>query len=186
VDSLLTSDAFTNANYDCPHQNIMPLSKDVLALKHALNGFAPSGGTAGHIGLAWGWYLLSPQWAGLYPAASIPKPYTDPKAIKAVLLMTDGMFNTSYFNGAINTTSPTQALALCDGMKAAGIKIYTVGLELALNGPPDDANARALLGACASPDGSGGTEFYDVANGANLGDAFTKIAGKLSHLRLAN
>ena len=185
-DPLLTSSNGSNGNYSCPAQAIMPLSKNPLALKAAINGFTTGGGTAGHIGLAWGWYLISPQWAAMFPPVSAPKPYTDPKAIKAVLLMTDGMFNTSYFNGAINTTSAAQAISLCDGIKAAGIRIYTVGLELALNPSPDDVNARTLLGACASPDGSGGSEFYDVANGANLGEAFSKIAGKLSRLRLSN
>ena len=184
ADSLLIDNG--NGSYSCPAQSIVPLSSNATSLKNAINAYTTNGGTAGHIGLAWGWYLISPQWASLFPAVSAPKPYTDPKAIKAVLLMTDGMFNTSYYNGPMNTSSSTQAIATCDGMKAAGIKIYTIGLELALNGSPDDVNARTLLSSCASPDGNGGSEFYDVANGANLADAFTQIAGKLSKLRLSN
>jgi Flp pilus assembly protein TadG len=167
---------------NCPAQSIYPLSKDPVALKAMVNTYVPGGSTAGHIGLAWGWYMLSPNWNNIWPKPSRVRAYGDPKAIKAVLLMTDGMFNTSY-NG--NPTSPVQAVAVCDAMKAAGVRIYTIGLELALNGSPDDVNARTLLSGCASPDGNGGTEFYDVANGANLAAAFTSIAGKLAQLRLA-
>lgn len=181
--SPLPADPVSASTAYCPAQTIFPLTKNGASLKATVNTYAPGQSTAGHIGLAWGWYLISPNWASIFPRPSAPKPYTNPNVIKAVLLMTDGMFNTSYFNGA---TSSVQAQALCDGMKAAGIKIYTVGLELASNPPPDDTNARNLLSACASPDGQGGTEFYDVANGANLGHAFSTIAGKLSHLRLSN
>ena len=166
----------------CPAQTIMPLNKDPVALKALINGFAPGGGTAGHIGLAWGWYLISPNWNSLWPAASQPKPYGDPKAIKAILLMTDGMFNTAYFND----TSPVQAAALCDAIKAQGVKIFTVGFELALNASPDDVNARTLLSDCASTDGGGGKEFYDATNGSDLSDAFKKIAGKMMALRLSD
>jgi Flp pilus assembly protein TadG len=181
--SPLPADPVSTANTPCPAQTIIPLTKNGSMLKATINTYAPGTSTAGHIGLAWGWCFISPNWTAVFPKQSAPKPYTNPSVIKAVLLMTDGAFNTSYFNGA---TSTAQAMALCDGMKAAGIKIYTVGLELASNPPPDDVNAPILLKYCASPDGQGGTEFYDVANGANLGAAFSTIAGKLSHLRLSN
>ena len=166
---------------DCPTQIITPLTQGGAALKAQINTFTPGGSTAGHIGLAWGWYLLSPNWNTIWPAASRPQPYANQQVIKAVVLMTDGMFNTSY-NGV---GSDVQALALCDAMKAAGIKIYTIGLELADNGSPDDVNATTLLTTCASPDGHGGKEFYSVASSVNLGAAFTSIAGKLSRLRLS-
>ena len=166
----------------CPAQTIVPLSRDGGALKRTINAYVEGGGTAGHIGLAWGWYLISPNWSALWPGASQPKPYGDPAAIKAILLMTDGMFNTAYFND----TSPVQAAALCDAIKAQGIMLFTVGFELALNTSPDDVNARNLLSACASDDGVGGKEFYDASNGSDLSDAFKKIAGKLSALRLSN
>jgi len=181
--SPLPANPVSTAVADCPAQTIIPLTKNGSMLKATINTYAPGSSTAGHIGLAWGWYLISPNWTAIFPKQSAPKPYANSNVVKAVLLMTDGAFNTSYFNGA---TSAVQAMALCDGMKAAGIKIYTVGLELASNPPPDDVNAPILLKYCASPDGQGGTEFYDVANGANLGTAFSTIAGKLSHLRLSN
>ncbi len=164
----------------CPAQTIIPLSKDAVMLKNQVNAYMQAGGTAGQIGLAWGWYLISPNWNGLWPTASKPKPYADPKAIKAILLMTDGMFNTAYFND----TSPAQAALLCDAIKAQGITIYAVGFELALNNPPEDVNSVTLLTACASDDGAGGKEFYNATNGSDLSAAFTTIAGKMMALRL--
>lgn len=186
ADALLIADTVLNPNYSCPVQEIMPLSKDANLLKTTINAYGVGGGTAGHIGLAWGWYLISPNWNGFWPAVSAAKPYGDPKTIKAIIMMTDGAFNTSYYNGPINTTSAPQGLALCDAIKAAGITIYSIGFELASNPPPDDVNAPILLSACASPDGGGGTEFYNATNGSDLSAAFVKIAGKLSKLRLSN
>jgi Flp pilus assembly protein TadG len=160
---------------NCPGQPVMPLSKDAASLKAQIDSFTTDGSTAGHIGLAWGWYLISPNWNTLWPAVSQPKPYGDPKAVKAIILMTDGMFNTNYFGD----TSPVQAAALCTEIKLKQIKLYTIGFELA------DAAAQTLLTDCASDDGAGGTEFYNATNGTDLSDAFKKIAGKLSSLRLS-
>ena len=180
--SSTSSPVGTAAVGSCPAQTILPLSNDAATLKTTVNNYIEDGGTAGHIGLAWGWYLISPNWSSLWPAVSAPKPYTDPMAVKAILLMTDGMFNTAYFND----TSPNQAAALCDAIKAQNIKLFTIGFELALNTSPDDVNARNLLTACASDDGAGGKEFYDATNGTDLSNAFKRIAGKLAALRLAD
>ena len=48
---------------------VMPLTSDVDALKAKINGLSASGGTAGHLGTAWAWYTLSPNWASLWPTA---------------------------------------------------------------------------------------------------------------------
>jgi Flp pilus assembly protein TadG len=174
----------------CPVQAIMPLSKNANALKAAINAYATDGATAGHIGLAWGWYLISPNWSGQFSGVSLPKPYNDPKVIKAIILMTDGMFNKAYFNGPVGSgpdeeaTSVAQTLALCDAAKAEGIKLYTIGFELASNGGKE-LDARNLLTTCASDAAGGGKEFYDATNGTDLSDAFKMIADKLSALRLS-
>jgi Flp pilus assembly protein TadG len=161
----------------CPNQTVIPLSKDAAALKAEINTYNPGGGTAGHIGLAWGWYLISPNWSPLYPTASQPKAYDDALAIKAIILMTDGAFNKAYFND----TSPAQAALLCEAIKTQNIKLFTIGFELGA-----DQTARDLLSTCASDDGAGVKEFYDATNGTDLSDAFKKIAGKLASLRLSN
>ena len=50
-------------------------------------------------------------------AAIKSKMFTDPLI---VIIMTDGEYNTQY----TNETSKAQALALCSGMRAAGIKVF--------------------------------------------------------------
>jgi hypothetical protein len=149
-------------------------------LRSAIDGLAAFGGTAGHIGAAWGWYMLSPNWTSVWPSDSDPRPYGN-DVVKAVLLMTDGDFNTSYRNGNMNSTdvsaagsSSYQATQLCTNMKAAGIKIYSVAFQ----SPPA---AEALLRACASEPG----DYYDANTAGDLKNYFRDIAEKLTSLRIA-
>ena len=44
----------------CPNAALMPLSADIASLKNTIDGFKASGYTAGHIGIQWSWYMLSP------------------------------------------------------------------------------------------------------------------------------
>ena len=67
---------------------------------------AASGSTAGHIGTAWGWYMISPTFSYLWPTASQPAAYGEDHLFKIVILMTDGEFNTFYCNGVISQDSP--------------------------------------------------------------------------------
>lgn len=158
----------TNGNYGCPHSVILPLTNDGNLLKRTIGSYRASGFTAGHIGTAWGWYLLSPSWSSLWPSGSAPASYSTTEVIKAVILMTDGEFNTSYYNGPSNTTSADQARRLCANIKAAGITIYAV----AFNSPPA---AAALLKECATaPD-----KFFSAVDGGQLRAAFASFAGDL-------
>ena len=75
----------TDANASCPVANhndaevnsVQPLSTDKTMLKRRVDKLVTSGSTAGHLGTAWAWYLLSPKWGYLFPAASAPGPYSD-------------------------------------------------------------------------------------------------------------
>jgi Flp pilus assembly protein TadG len=182
-----TSSRYDNRSYFCPNAQIIPLQDvSVAAQKTALQNLVASlhadGSTAGHIGLAWGWYMLSPNWQGFWPPSSSPK-NNGSDVLKAVLLMTDGIFNTSYWtpNGASNGddysvehSSGDLALSLCQNARDAGIVVYTVGFEA----PPA---AEALLQACA---GSAANAF--VASGGNdLNEKFRAIGERLSLLRLS-
>jgi hypothetical protein len=166
---------------------------------HALaNSLAADGSTAGHLGLAWGWYMIAPNFAYLWPTASQPDTYGRDKLIKAVIFMTDGLFNTPYCNGVIahdalsgsgsasdhiycnspNGASKAQAQALCSAIKTPANKtlLYTVGFDLA-----NDPTTLAFLRDCAtSPD-----YFFQADNGTDLTIAFQSIAGSLSELRLS-
>ena len=174
----VSSLAWTPAHYSCPSPNVVPLADRTHRddLKNAIDSYAASGATAGHIGTAWGMYLLSPNWSGVFPAESAPHPY-DESVQKAMIVMTDGEFNTAY-TGAGDESAESYAYFdnLCATAKANGITIYTVGFDL--NAP----EALAHLESCASAP----SQFYDAKTGAQLKDAFKDIADKLGNLRVAS
>ena len=159
----------------CPGSTIMPLSDDRDALISKVNRFAANGGTAGHLGVQWAWNLVSPNWGGMWGGESAPAAYdevSNGKVIKAVVLMTDGEFNTKY-HGA---SSPKQAKELCAAMKAEGVVVFSVGFGLGRY-----AAALDTLRECATP---GNGYFADAANASELEAAFNNFADKLTELRL--
>ncbi|MGE0612192.1 MAG: pilus assembly protein TadG-related protein [Hyphomicrobiales bacterium] len=164
-----------NDNYDCPRSEVQPLTGDRGTLHRAIGRLDASGFTAGHLGAAWAWYLVSPEWAGIWPDESAPSPYGTRRLIKAVVLMTDGEFNTSYLNGRANRTSDDQARNICEEMKAKDIVVFTVGFDLR------EAGAIRTLENCASSP----RHHYLAADGAALRSAFMDIGVKLTNLRLS-
>ena len=149
----------------------MPLTNDRDTLETAIDNFTTGGWTAGHLGTAWGWYMLSDSWGALLPGDSSPKPYGTKNLFKAVVLMTDGEFNTSWRND----DSDDQAISLCNAMKDKDIIVYAVSFK--------SANHPTLL-SCASADNSGNQLYWDADNGSELTAAFKDIAIRLTNLRL--
>jgi hypothetical protein len=169
--------------------SVVPLSSDVDALRSKIEGLSADAGTAGHLGTAWAWYMLSPSWASLWPAASRPVAYGTAQTKKIAILMTDGEYNAQYDgNGvlanfgatscpqAANGCSSAQALSLCKAMKDKGITIYTV-----LFGLKNNQAAINTMNTCATDPG----KFYNAEDGEQLKDAFRDIALKLSSLYLS-
>ena len=167
----------------CPSASVLPLTgrSQQVQIKKIISNFSPNGSTAGHIGAAWGWYLLSPNWNGIFTGANAPGAYRDSNVNKNLVLMTDGLFNTSYLtappvgSAAATQESYAQFRALCTNMKNNGITIYTVGFGLT------DPAAATELGNCASSSAN----FFSAANGSELQSAFASIVAKLNQLRVA-
>ncbi len=163
---------------------VMPLSSDKTSLIAKVEGLSASGGTAGQLGTAWAWYMLSPNWSSLWSAGSTPAAYGTDKLQKIAILMTDGEYNTQYDSNGIsasswsaaNGSSTTQARALCTAMKAKGITVYTVGFQLGGN-----KTAIDTLNQCATEPG----KFYNADDGDQLKQAFRDIALKLTSLYLS-
>jgi len=194
--SAAPSTAYVGRNYPatnapCPSAVIMPLSSDKSAMKSLISSFNVTGATAGQIGLAWGWYTVSPSFNALWSGnpAGVASPN---ELLKAVILMTDGEFNTNYCTGVLASNSGNggerincaatngnpfdQAEALCDAMKAEGVIVYTVGLQLASGGAAED-----VMQYCAtSPD-----HVYLPASGGDLSEAFAAIGRELTQLRIS-
>ncbi|MDZ4759480.1 MAG: pilus assembly protein TadG-related protein [Alphaproteobacteria bacterium] len=156
----------------CPVSSIVALTDDRAEVDAAVDALVANGYTAGHIGIAWTWYVLSPAWAAIWPGDSDPMAYDTPSLSKVAVLMTDGEFNSSY--EASNGNTQTQARALCDAMKAQGVQIFSIAFDA-------PAAAEAMMTYCASP-GS----FYSADNGAELQAAYQAIAVRISRLRIAS
>ena len=156
--------------YSCPSSAVVPLTSDKDVLRTAVDGFRAQGSTAGHIGAQWAWNLISPNFSSLWPEASEPVAYSDPKTTKAVILMTDGIFNMAYDNDQ----SAAQALSICDGLGEKGVQVHTVAFE-------SPASAKELLQDCAE---RAGGVFHEAENADDLRTAFVSIARSLNDLRL--
>jgi Flp pilus assembly protein TadG len=157
----------------CPTTPVVPLTNDVDALHDAIESLQANGMTAGHLGTAWAYYLLSPNWASVFPSDNQPVAYSDQNVRKVAILMTDGMFNSTYESG--NGSSVTQARNICDKMKTSGITVFTVGFQV-------PADVVPTLQYCATSP----KHFYNATDGAELRKTFTEIANRLNGLRLSS
>lgn len=73
-----------------------PLTENKATLKSCVDNLHAGGGTAGHLGIARGWYLILPNWNALWPTPSHPWAQDEPGTAKAIILMTDGEFNQTH------------------------------------------------------------------------------------------
>jgi Flp pilus assembly protein TadG len=188
---------------DAEVNQILPLTKDRDLLKARIDKLSTSGSTAGHLGTAWAWYLLSPNWNTVlqeaFPNAAAAGSYSDltttnakgyPKLRKIAVLMTDGDYNINYCKGVeaknsdqspdINCNSENgkakdQASSLCTGMKNAKIEVFTVGFQVS-------SASKTFLTNCATD----ASHYYDAESEVALQAAFRDIALKIASLRLTN
>ncbi|MGE3779779.1 MAG: pilus assembly protein TadG-related protein, partial [Pirellulaceae bacterium] len=58
-------------------EQIVALTSNKTALKNRIDLLTAGGSTAGQLGAAWAWYLLSPRWQAVWPAPSHPEPYSN-------------------------------------------------------------------------------------------------------------
>lgn len=184
---------------------IQPLTSDKTALKRRIDKLATGGSTAGHLGTAWTWYLLSPNWSSLFPGGSAPGSYSNltklnakgmPELRKIAVLMTDGEYNINYCKGveakdsdqspdincnSENGKSADQAKALCKAMKdplndkKSLIEVFVVGFQVS-------SSVKSLLEGCATDK----DHYYDALDATGLQTAFRDIALKIVTLRLTN
>jgi Flp pilus assembly protein TadG len=152
---------------NCP-TSILPLvsvkaSHGTLVSK--IEAMNPTGTTNVTIGLAWAWHALtpnSPLTEGTAPTSEIDK---------VIILLTDGENTENRW-----TTSSSQIDArtkkVCDNVKAAGIKLYTVRVI--------EGNA-SLLQQCASKSDM----YFNVTSASQLDGVFSAISKNLANLRIA-
>jgi|GEM_PF-297651 len=157
---------------ECRAATPLGLTNNRNTLNTYVRNLTAGGGTAGHLGVAWSWYLIAEGWNGVFTGDSAPLPYTEPDSQKAVILMTDGEFNREIFPE--QGTSDQQARALCDRMKLKDVRVYAV----ALNAP---RAGKEVLSYCAT----GSDYYYEPETAADLIEAYRKIATSISDLRIS-
>ncbi len=169
----------------CPNAPIVPMTDNKSLLKSTVNSYSAGGSTAGQLGAAWAWYLISPNWASIWPSASKPADYNDGKTIKTVLLMTDGVYNTvggvNKGDGSIEAVQASKiSVDICAGMKGKGVIVYTVGFDLNSAGAYKTRVIDTLTSCASEP-----AKFYRAENGDELEKAFKQIAEDIVRLRLS-
>lgn len=194
-----SSDNNTNGpNKSCPAA-ITPLVQSQSQIHAAIDAMEPMlNGTTSHVGLVWGWRVLSPQWRGLWTGsvdvANLPLDYDAENMEKVIILLTDGQNYWSgygsYYNahgyiweGRLGTTSWSVAMdtmddrtsEICENIKDEGIILYTILFQ------ENDWSTDQMYENCATT----GHHYYNSPTNADLQVAFRKIAGELSNLRIA-
>jgi Flp pilus assembly protein TadG len=182
-------------NAGCALAPVLRLTNDQTALSNELNQMVAIGDTNLAMGLQWGWLAISPNAPFADGVA-----YNTPNTNKIIVFLTDGWNSTaansdadsSFYSGigyiwqnrigVTASASQTQRNAamdsrtalICDNIKADGIILYTVRIDVSGVSP-------SVLQNCATS----ADKFYDVPNVANLSAAFEQIAGQIGKLRIA-
>lgn len=180
---------------------IQPLTSDKTKLKTLITSLSANGGTAGQLGTAWAWYMLSPNFNTLWTSANNSAwsssnnaaPYSDltdltskgrPKLRKIAVLMTDGDYNVDYCNGVQNHNSgntytvPTSCLTNGTSLVQATALCTAMkakGIEVFTIGSQVSDASKTFLSACATDP----SHFYDATDGTKMQQAFIDIAYKL-------
>jgi Flp pilus assembly protein TadG len=163
----------------CQPSGPVPLTDDKDALKAHVESLVAEGGTAGHLGIAWGWYLLSPNWSSIWPEESAPRLYGATRTSKFMILMTDGDFNIQH--PTATRSSFQQSMDLCDEMKRlpSNIQIFTVGFQVP-SSVQKTGDGRTILQYCATSPGHA----FSADSGDELVEVYRTIARSISDLRL--
>ena len=93
---------YANSNNPCINAELKQLSDNKTTLKAAIATMTAGSSTAGQVGIAWGWYTLSPT-IGLWSGTGVPAAYGTEKLKKIMVLMTDGEYNSAYCKGVISS-----------------------------------------------------------------------------------
>lgn len=156
---------------------LTPLTDTKSTLDAALDAMTPVGETYIASGVLWGWNLLDSN-----------EPFTEAKTggqmnaihgTKYMVIMTDGENTRSpiypYHYGSDAAQANDITGKLCEGVKQAGITVYTVGFKVHAQASKD------LLASCASDP----SKAYDAADDAALQASFDAIARQVASLHLS-
>lgn len=165
---------------------LMPLSDNKSDLITAIGNLSAGGEAAVHVGVAWSWYAISPNWNGVWSSnRNYASSYGAANTQKIAVLMTDGEFNTQYSDAGIavdgdeapSGSSLTQVVSLCTAMKEAGVLIYTVSFDL-----DEGSEAHAAMMQCANDV----SKVFTADDGDDLKQAMRAVALEISRIYLSS
>ncbi|MEM6651341.1 MAG: pilus assembly protein TadG-related protein [Pseudomonadota bacterium] len=160
----------------CVVEGLLPLTSDLATFNNAIDALEATGlSTGGHLGVAWSWYLISPNWRLIWPTESDPRGYHEANTIKSSVILTDGLFNVVWNTDFELDQSPEIARNLCAEMRDSGVHIFTISFQA----PPD---ATPLLRDCAGQN----DRFFRAETASDLNAVFNAIASELIDLRLGS
>ncbi len=152
--------------------DVIPLTDDFSTLKSRIGLMQPYLWTHIALGAEMGWQVIAP--GGPFATG---KPYDKKGLMKVFVLMTDGMQTAPGWgaDGSQSVEHATQNLAaVCQGLKAKGVSVFTIGYDL------NDAQTLDLLRTCAGPG-----NFYDAKDiQSGLVTSFQAIGTKVSDAML--
>lgn len=187
-------------NRDCVIQPLLRLTNDYDALRAGVNAMFAHGNTQVPMGAIWGWHTLSPNApfgdGRPYSQERLLKIMILMTDGENVLSGNSSPNASTYsaqgyiWQGRLGITSGSNAQRrtaldnrldhptagredLCGNMKAQGIIIYTVAVQV-------DAAAQALMERCATSS----DHYFNVTSASAIGAAFDRIAGSIENLRI--
>ncbi|MDO1559138.1 pilus assembly protein TadG-related protein [Brevundimonas sp. 2R-24] len=189
-------------NRGCTLQPLVRLTTDYDDVLDAIDDMTASGNTNVPMGMMWGWHTLSPNRPFADGAAygtdrlqKIVILMTDGENVNSTFsnpnnsvysgvgyifqnrlgvgVNSSGSDRRAAMDNRLDSATPGQE-DLCGNMKAQGIIIYTVGVQV-------DTGTQAMLARCATSS----DHYFNVTSSAAIGEAFDRIAGSIENLRIA-
>ncbi len=159
------------------YNGILGMTKNAQTVREYVASFEPQGGTAGHIGAAWGLYTLVPSWGGFFNhEAGKPQEFSDTTE-KYLIIMTDGEFNSAQDSSMSNDDIFSYFSSTCAIARDSNVTIFTVGLKV-----EEDTKTDVSLRKCAGETG----RYFSVDDHDSLKDAFKKIGRETGELRISS
>jgi hypothetical protein len=173
--------------YWCPAQAKTLSAMTQSSFNNYVNSLTPNGNTYHDIGMLWGARFSSPT--GIWSTLVTASPPNNGNVARHIIYMTDGVPNSSYTSyvsygleihdkristaGAYDTNDLHEARfrAICDAVKAKGIRIWVIGYTTDLTSD---------LAYCASPNSS-----YTANDSGEINTAFQQIAKQIGELRIS-
>jgi hypothetical protein len=156
----------------CPAAPVVTMSNDWTGLASKVTAMKANGSTNQAIGVEHGWQLLTT--GAPYATGALP-----PGTTKVLILFSDGLNTQNRWVGDGSTEgSSDDALidarenAACTAAKADKVTIYAIFIHIGTNG------SSTALQNCASDS----TKYYDLTSSAQIKDAFSDIAQKITNL----